>query len=292
MLRSMTGFGSGRASVAGEELTVEVKSVNHKFCEVKVRLPRELSALEPVLVKAVKDRIFRGAVDVTVRWDSARATTAVARVDTALAQEYRQAYRALADAIGARDEVPLTAVATMPGVIRMEERAVELDSASQSAGQALDQALSALLEMRVKEGAAVEADFRGRLELIERLSSQIGALSPSALAEYRTRLSQRIADLAAGVTLDPQRLAQEVAILADRTDVTEELTRLSSHIGQFRALMAAREPTGRKMDFLVQEMHREVNTTGSKSQYAAISERVVALKVEIERLREQVQNIE
>jgi uncharacterized protein (TIGR00255 family) len=292
MLKSMTGFGAGRARVGDEEFSVELRSLNHKFCEVKARLPRELSTLEPVLVKQVKDRLARGAVELFVKRQTATASGTVPVIDVALAKEYARAFRELAQALGAPAEVSWAQVATQPGVMKLEEKGVDVESATQAVHEALEQALKALEQMRQTEGESIYADLDARLKLIEGWSREVFALAPRAVEEYRQRLSERVAELARGVAVDPQRLAQEVAMFAERTDIAEESTRLASHLEQFRALMASSEPAGRRMDFLVQEMHREVNTTGSKSQHAEISARVVSMKAEVERIREQVQNVE
>jgi uncharacterized protein (TIGR00255 family) len=292
MLKSMTGFGAGRARVGDEEFSVELRSLNHKFCEVKVRLPRELAALEPVVSKQVKDRLARGAVELLVKRQTATASGTVPTVDVALAREYARAFRELADALGAPADISWAQVATQPGVMRLEEKGMDVESATQAVQSALEQALAALEQMRRVEGEAIYADLDARLKLIEGWSREVAALAPKAVEEYRQRLAERVADLARGITVDPQRLAQEVAVFAERTDIAEEVTRLASHLEQFRALMTSTEPAGRRMDFLVQEMHREVNTTGSKSQHAEISARVVSMKAEVERIREQVQNVE
>src|SRR4051812_429736 len=292
MLRSMTGFGSGRARVQDEELTVELKSLNHKFCEVKARLPRELGTLEPMVTKAIKDRLARGAVEVFIKRQTPGAPASAPQVDTALAREYLRALLELARAIGAPEQVTLRDVATLPGVLRVEERGVDAESAQRALETALQEALERLTEMRAREGDSIRADLESRLAFLEAGAAKLEALAPRQVAEYQKRLEERIAELARGVAVDPQRLAQEVAYLAERTDVAEEMTRLRSHLGQFRDLIASNEPSGRKMDFLVQEMHREVNTTGSKSQHPEIALNVVAMKAELERIREQVQNVE
>ncbi|SEU05267.1 YicC/YloC family endoribonuclease [Stigmatella erecta] len=292
MLKSMTGFGAGRARVGDEEVSVEVRSLNHKFCEVKARLPRDLSALEAGVVKQVKDRLARGSVEVQVKRQVVTASGTVPVVDVALAREYARAFRELASALGSPAEVSWTQVSTQPGVIRLEEKGMDVESASKAVLVALDQALGALEQMRQVEGESIRADLDARLKLIEGWSREVAALAPRAVEDYRQRLTERVAELARGVAVEPQRLAQEVAMFAERTDIAEEVTRLASHLEQFRALMASNEPAGRRMDFLVQEMHREVNTTGSKSQHAEISTRVVSMKAEVERIREQVQNVE
>ncbi len=288
----MTGFGTGRAVVDGEEIVVEIKSVNHKFCEVKARVPKELAALESGLVRRVKDRVARGALDVTVKRSSRSATGLVPIIDYALASEYRRAFTELAAATGLADTTTVKDLAQMANVMRLEEPQVELSKAGEALEQAIDAALAALQAMRSVEGQALEKDLFGRLDLVASAVKELEREAPQSVVAYRTRLADRIAELAQGLTIEPQRLAQEVAVFAERSDVAEELTRLNSHLEQFRALFAAPEPAGRKLDFLVQEMHREVNTTGSKSASGAMTRLVVQLKAELERIREQVQNVE
>lgn len=288
----MTGFGTGTATAGVESLTVELRSVNHKFCEVKVRLPRELSALEGSLQKLVKDRLARGAVDVSVRRASRTTLGVVPQVDVALAREYRRAWGELARALELPDTVTVKDMASQPNVIRLEEPQVGLEDAGKAAESALGAALEALEKMREKEGLALAADLSARLALVGQWVEEVKVLAPRATDLYRARLSERIAELSKGLAVDPQRLAQEVAFFSERTDVAEEMTRLASHLEQFHELLRSKEPSGRKMDFLVQEMHREVNTTGSKSQHADISNRIMQLKAELERIREQVQNVE
>lgn len=292
MLRSMTGFGSGTATAGSESLTVEIRSVNHKFCEVKVRVPRELSALEPTLVKLVKDRVARGAIDVTVRRAARTSTGVVPQVDLPLAKEYLRAWRELGKELGLGESVSIRDIATSLNVIRLEEPQLPLEDANKAVESALVIAIEQLHRMREKEGVALKADLSNRLGLVATWVKEVQALAPKAIEAYRARLSERIAELSQGLAVDPQRLAQEVAFFAERTDVAEEMTRLDSHLVQFEELLRSKEPSGRKMDFLVQEMHREVNTTGSKSQHADISARVMQLKAELERVREQVQNVE
>ncbi len=292
MPKSMTGFGSGRASAGTEEISVELKAVTHKFCEVKVRTPRELSSLEPLAVKQVKDRVARGAVELTLRRASSTIGGEVPKVDLELAKHYRAALSQIAQATGVPDQPELRDIALQAGVLRLEETAVDLDAAGKALTQALGQALDGLNSMRLHEGLAIATDLTSRLAKLRAVVAQLELLAPQAVDEYKARLNKRIAELSGGHPLEPARLAQEVALFADRTDVAEELTRLSAHFKQFDELLHSKEPAGRKLDFLVQEMHREVNTTGSKSQHPEISTRVVELKSELERLREQVQNVE
>ncbi len=291
MIRSMTGFGAGRGAAGAEALDVEVRSVNHKFCEVKVRLPRELAALEHDALKVVKERLARGGVDVSIRRGGPAGGLAP-RVDLALAEAYARAFEELRARLGLPGGATLADVAAADGVLRLDEPALELDAARAALRSALGQALDALVAMRASEGEALARDLTGRLDGIEALVARAAALVPQTVEHHRVRLAERVEELTRGIALDPARLAQEVALFADRTDVTEEVTRLGSHLAQARALLRGGEPAGRKLDFLVQEMHREVNTIGSKSQSAEIAAIVVTAKAEVERMREQVQNVE
>jgi uncharacterized protein (TIGR00255 family) len=291
MIRSMTGFGAGRGGAAGEVVEAEVRSVNHKFCEVKARLPREMAALETDLVRQVKDRLARGGVEFSLRRTTARGALSP-RVDAELAAEYARAFEEVRARLGLSGQVSLSEVLAADGVVTLEERAVDLESARTAGTAALAAALDALLAMREREGAALSRDLESRLTVVEGIAARLAELSPRSVEDYRARLHERVAELSRGLAPDPARLATEVALFADRTDVTEELTRLSSHVAQMRGLLASGEPAGRKMDFLVQEMHREANTVGSKSQSAEAAAAVVSLKAEIERMREQVQNVE
>ncbi len=291
MIRSMTGFGAGRGGASGEEIDVEVRSVNHKYCEVKARLPRELYALEQDVVRAVKDRLARGGVEVSVRRASAGGAV-VPQVDVALAEAYARAFAEVQARVGLPGTVTVADVLAAEGVIRLAERAVDVEAAGVAVRAALGGALDALVAMRAREGEALARDLSARLDAVEAAVARVAELSPQVVEQQRKRLAERVAELTGGIPLDPARLVQEVALFADRTDVAEEITRLRSHVAQVRALLRVAEPAGRKLDFLVQEMHREVNTIGSKSQNAELASIVVGLKAEIERMREQVQNVE
>lgn len=288
----MTGFGTGRARAGEEELSVEVRAVNHKHLEVKVRLPRELTALEAAVLKAVRARCVRGAVDVGVRRSASTASGAVPTVDQAMAQAWREALRAVARAVELADVPTAAQIANQPGVVRMEEPVTDLAVAEGALDRALAEALDALVAMREREGRALESDLSTRLARVATLAAEVAALAPRTVEAYRARLHERVAELLKGAPVDEARLVQEVALFAERTDVAEEATRLQAHLDAFRGFLGASEPAGRRMDFLVQEMHREVNTTGSKSQSTEISTRIVELKAELERIREQVQNVE
>jgi len=288
----MTGFGSGRAIVGTEEVAVELRSVNGKFCDVKPRLPRELQALEAAAVRQVKERIARGAVDLFVHRSAADGGDLIPKVDEALADRYVEAFRALRDRLGLAGEVTLADVIGAEGVLSVEHRSPDLEAAEQALRAALDEALDRLVAMREREGRALRDDLAARLETIRGHVARVAEEAPAAVRQHQERIAQRVEELTGGIPLDPQRLAQEVALLAERSDVAEEITRMESHTAQFARLLEADEPAGRRMDFLVQEMLREVNTIGSKSQWAPIAALVVELKAEIERIREQVQNVE
>jgi len=286
----MTGFGAGSATVDGEQVSVEVRAVNQKFVDVKARLPRELGALESELVQQVKAKLARGAIDVQVHRRAVQGNSAV-EIDLEMAREYARAYAELGAALGLKDGVTPRSIFEAEGVVRLVERPAAMEAARLALQAALGEALGQLIAMREKEGEALERDLSSRLEVMAGLSRQIGAEAPAALAEHRRRLQARVKELVS-VPLEPGRLEQEVALLADRTDVAEELTRLDSHLEQFGELLARPGPAGRRLDFLSQELHREVTTLGNKSQSAAIARLVIEMKTEAERIREQVQNVE
>lgn len=294
MIRSMTGFGAGRAKVGDEEVAVELRSVNGKFCEVKARLPREYQALEVDIAKQIKARLTRGGVEVFVKRLSGSARSAVQpRIDLALAHEYAGLYEQLAKELSLPAEKPsVSALLAHEGVLLLEERETDLDLAGEAVRLALDDALAELEKMREREGKALAEDLLARATHLRDHAALVAQQAPKVIEAYKARLQARIQELSAGVGVDPARLAQEVAIFADKSDVAEELTRLASHLDQFEKLCIGDEPAGRRMEFLVQEMGREVNTTGSKSQSAEIASTVVELKAELERIREQVANVE
>jgi len=288
----MTGFGAGRGEAGGEAISVELRSVNGKFCEVKPRVPRELSALEPELVKTIKARISRGVIDAFVRREAGGARGPAPRADLPLAAAYAKALRDLKESLGLAGEPTVQDLAAMEGVISIGDTAPDPQAAATALQQAVSAAIDALDQMRRREGEALARDLSARLDAIEKGAREVARLAPLQVDAVRERLASRIAELTRGVSLDPARLVQEVAVFADRTDVTEELTRLASHLAQARGLISSQAPAGRKLEFLVQELNREINTIGSKSQHAGIAGMVVELKAELERIREQVQNVE
>lgn len=288
---SMTGFGAGAADEGGEALTVELRSVNGRHCEVKARLPRELASLEGVLVKRVKERLARGNVDAMVRRSTSGASVS-ARVDPAALAAVAEALKSAAAAAGLEARVGIADLLQIPGLVTLEERAPDLAAAERALIRALEQALSVLVEARRREGAALAADLSARIGTLRRLRDEVAKAAPASVETYRERLRARVKDLAPDVAVDPGRLEQEVVFFAERVDVAEELTRLAAHLDEFERVMAKEGPAGRTLEFVLQEIHREVNTTGSKSQSPELARLVVEMKAEVERLREQVANVE
>ena len=293
MIRSMTGFGAGRAQAGGESVAVELRSVNGKFCDVRTHLPRELAGLEPVVARIVKSRVARGVVDVNVRREAPGSVRGAApRVDLGLAAAYAKALREMRAELGLSGELTLHDLVGLEGVVGLSEIVADPEPAAKALEGALADALDALDDMRRREGEALARDLSVRLGAVETGAAAIRAAAPQSVEAYRERLAARVAELSRGVPADPARLAQEVAFFAERVDVSEELTRLASHLAQLRALVASDAPAGRRLEFLVQEVNREVNTVGSKSQNAGIAAQVVEVKAELERVREQIANVE
>ncbi|HIU45933.1 MAG TPA: YicC family protein [Candidatus Fimadaptatus faecigallinarum] len=291
MPRSMTGYGRCILARDGREVTLELKSVNHRFLDIAFRMPRSFAFLESELRARMAERLTRGHVDVFISYKNTRADARQVRLDGQLLNAYLTALRAGGSQAGLDDDLCLRDVLNMQDVLSVEEAEEDQEALSALVYDALDAALASLAQMRTTEGAALQADVMARLERLETLSQEMDARAPEWLAEYREKLRARIDEICSA-QLDETRLAQEVALTADRAAIDEETVRLRSHISQMRALLASDEPTGRKLDFLVQEMNREVNTTGSKSSDIRLTNLVVEAKSEIEKIREQIQNIE
>ena len=290
-MRSMTGYGRRQASLDGREITVEVKTVNHRFLDVSVRLPRALSFAEDAVRKQLAETLRRGHADVTVAYENRRADAREVRVDEALARQYAAALKKLQAATGAQADCGLSFIAAQPDVLSVAVCQEDEAAVLSLLREALASALSDVTAMREKEGAALEKDLSLHLDLLAGLRDQIAALAPGVPRQYQEKLRQRLAEM--GVPpLDEQRLAQETALVADRCAIDEELARLLSHIQQMRDTLRETGETGRRLDFLIQELNREANTIGSKASDAEITKLVVAAKSEIEKMREQVQNAE
>jgi len=291
MILSMTGFGAAKALVGSEELLIELRSVNHKYCDIRVRLPKELAACEASLVRFLKSRLSRGAIEVSVRRSTESTGLAVPRLDGALLQSYQKLFEEVQKTLGASCTMSAKEWVLLPGVLKLEETQLNVEAATAALHGALEEAFGQLLAMRKAEGELIFADLSQRLCLICTHAQKLKTLTAVATEDFRSRLETRLAELTSSA-IEPQRLAQEVVIFAERTDVAEELTRLWAHCTQVEKLLHAQEPAGRRLDFLLQEMGREVNTIGAKSQHAEISLLVIEMKAELERIREQIQNVE
>ena len=288
----MTGFGRGEATSQSRAFTVEVQSVNHRFLEVRCRVPKRLTGLEPRIQQAIQARFSRGHFDVLVLDKDLDGRGRTLKVDVPLATQYVDALRTLQQALGLPGQVTLEMLTAQRELIAVEESAESLDESWGELSPALARALEALTEMRRREGEALVANLRAHLGEVEATLTGIVERTPALVQAQRDRLRERVAELLDGRLPDPARLEQEVALLAERSDVAEECDRLHSHLHQFRAALEQPGPQGRRLDFLLQEMHREANTIGSKSADAWLAHEVVRLKTSIERLREQVQNLE
>ncbi len=291
MIKSMTGYGKGESTYGGGCITVEIRSVNHRYGEVFVKLPRNLIVFENDVRKLVSERLKRGKIEVFVQHDQVTAGVSLA-VNIPLAKEYHEALIGLKNELGLAGEVTLPLIASQKDVLSSDENRVMDESLGDALMAAVRTGVENLESMRSKEGEALLDELLKRKEAVAVLAGEVARRAPGVVSDYAVRLKERLAQLVADSTVGEERLAQEVAIMADRCDITEELVRLDSHLKQFGSALALGEPVGRKLDFLLQEMSREVNTVGSKANDAEIAYRVVEMKTEIEKIREQVQNIE
>jgi uncharacterized protein (TIGR00255 family) len=299
MIHSMTGFGRSRFEVAGRNFDIEIRSVNHRHIDMRVRLPRFLAEGESLVKSMIQKGVGRGKVDVVIAPSSQSAelsAASVVQVDEALADRYLAAARSLARRGDLKTELDVSTLMTLPGVTKLAEVSVESEELEEVLRKGVREALDALVEMRALEGEGLSREIMGRLDVIEKLveglSDRAGQVLEAAKERFRKRTEQIRQETG---LLDEARLHQEIVIAADRLDITEELVRLRSHIEQFRGVLGGgREegPVGRRLDFLLQEFGREANTVGSKGSDASIAHQGVELKSEIERIREQVQNIE
>lgn len=289
----MTGYGRGEGARHGLKITVEVSSVNRKQTEVAVNLPRDLEVLEAQIRDDINRRVSRGRITVRVAVQSAPGVAAKTRVDLALARSYARDLRRLGKELSLEDNITVDLLARLPGVIQPAEEISQAEELWPATAAALSAALDMMLQMRAREGAFLARDLKSRVTRLRRGVARVQRLVPQVIQHYRAQLLQRIRD--AGLPapgLEEERLIKEVFYFADRSDVTEELTRLQSHFQQFDDCLKSAEPVGRTLDFLSQEINREINTLGSKASNSLISREVVLLKAELEKFREQVQNVE
>ena len=292
MLKSMTGYGRGEIIVDNYKLVIEAKSVNNRFLEVVVRLPRQLYSLENEIKKRVQAVFARGKIDVFISFDQVFNKRPPISIDKDLAIAYYNLLSGLSEELDLSDRIDAATLAKFPGVVSQEKEEDVLEVLGAHVFPALEEALRGLLEMRIAEGAELLTDFRQRLARIDSLRESVSVFAPQIAAEYRDKLRIRIAALLEGQEVDEARITNEAAFFADKADICEELTRLSSHLSQFTAALESDEPVGRKLDFIVQEINREVNTVGSKANSLEITALVIDAKSELEKIREQVQNIE
>lgn len=292
MIHSMTGFGRGQGQANGMDITVELRSVNHRFFEYSSRLPRAFGFLDEKLKSFLQERIARGKVDVSVYIDVTDAPGAEVAVNRTLAQAYASAARELADVCGVPNDLTARSLMQLPDVITVRRAAEDEDAVWAAVHGVTEQALERFLAMREREGARMREDVLNRRRTLLEAVAFVEERSPQTVREHMDKVQTRMRELLDGATVDEGRLLTEAGLIADRLAVAEETVRLRSHLDQLEALVNADEPVGRKLDFLVQEINRETNTIGSKSQDLSLTRRIVDMKSEIEKIREQIQNIE
>ena len=293
MIKSMTGYGRARQMLHKRDITVEVRSVNNRYLDCTVKMPRMYTFAEDAIKGCVQKAISRGKVDVFITVDASAADVAKVTVNRELAAGYVSALRELAEVCGSENfQVGPETLSRFPDVLTVTKADEDLESVSADLCAVLEEALAAYNTMRAVEGAKLAEDIGNRLTAIEAYTGQVEERSPQTVAEYRAKLTARMQEVLQSTTIDAQRILTEAAIYADKVAVDEETVRLRSHVAQLRTMLASDEPMGRKMDFLIQEVNRESNTIGSKCNDVAIAQVVVGLKAEVEKMREQVQNVE
>ncbi len=293
MLNSMTGFGRSEQHNGHFACKAEIRSVNNRFIEINTRLPKFLAALELPIKKLIKSRCARGSFDLFLSLETSDESSAdtVVKPNLGMASQYFQAFKQIKDELGLSGDIPIDALLNLKDIIKTEP--LTLDTSHESMiMETVEQAVSDLIEMRREEGKNLQADLAERLQGIRQLAASIQERQPAVLEEYRNRLREKVKTLTEGIELDETRLAQETALLADRCDIAEEITRLGSHLEQFNDLFQKDEPLGRKLEFITQEINRETNTIGSKSVDYQVSQQVIEIKSLLEKIREQIQNIE
>ena len=292
MIKSMTGYGSAKGTVEGLEITVELKSVNNRYLDTSVRLPRSFLFAEDLIKSGVQKHISRGKVDVFVSVNASAAGDMTVQVNEALLKGYVEAIRHIAGEYGLQDDLTALSAARFPDVLSVEKKDLDTDALSEGLSAITEAALNDFDAMRLREGEKLRDDVLSRLETINALVSTVEEKAPETVAAYRKRLETKMAEVLGSAGIDESRILTEAAVFADHIAVDEETVRLRSHMAQLRTMINGNSPTGRKIDFLIQEFNREANTIGSKCQNSEIAHVVVDLKSEIEKIREQIQNIE
>ena len=292
MIRSMTGYGRAEVLVNGRNILVEIRSVNHRYFEFSCRSPRAYGFLESRLKTYLQGKLSRGKVDVNVSIQTVEGSSASVQVNRELAASYVQALRALEEPLGLRDDLSLRVISRFSDIFTGNKETEDEDAIWADVLQVADEATGRFVQMRETEGAKMKEDVESRLDFILQAVEQVEARSPKTVEEYRARLYNKMSEVLGNTQIDEQRILTEAALYAEKIAVSEETVRLRSHVGQFRAILAQGGPVGRKLDFLIQECNRETNTIGSKAQDIEIARIVVDIKSEIEKIREQIQNIE
>jgi len=287
----MTGFGQGEAASDRYSARIELRSVNHRYLDMFLRVPKQYSQLEEVLRRVIAERVSRGRIEAAVSVEEFAQKERNVRLNAPLLQGYLRALEGIREILGS-DKITLSQILALPGVLEVEEPEADWEDLQKVLGEAAAQALDDLERMRAAEGARLFSDLQEKIVHLEELQSAVAQVAPQVVEDYRARLSERLRDLLHGTTLTEERFLAEVALFADRCSIDEELVRLGSHTQQLKELLHSTQPVGRKLDFLIQEMNREVNTIGSKSSSVQVAGLVVELKSELEKVREQVQNIE
>lgn len=292
MIKSMTGYGGAKGSAEGLSVSIELKSVNNRYLDVSVKLPRTLLFAEEPIKAAVGRHISRGKVDVFVTVDATASDDMEVRVNEPLLRGYIESLNAAAEKYGLQNDLTLMSVCRLPDVLSTDRREIDNSALMSGLGEILERALCEYDAMRLREGEKLRDDVLSRLDEISRLTGIVEENAPKTVEEYRARLEQKLQEVLGSTNIDESRILTEAAIFADKIAVDEETVRLRSHLSQLRGLCEGDSPAGRKMDFLIQELNRESNTIGSKCQNADIAHVVVELKAEIEKIREQIQNVE
>lgn len=291
MIKSMTGFGRGKYENEGRNYTVDIKSVNHKYTDISVRLPRFLNSEEDKIRKRISSAISRGKVDVLVTFENYSSKGTNIRINKELAKEYIRELKVLADETELEFNVDVIDISKFPEILKIEDEQDE-ELIGKELMIAVDDALNKFISMREIEGTRLVQDIEKRIYLIQDKVNEITGFSSTLVQEYMEKLKIRVSELLDPSTVDENRLMQEIVIFSDKSSIEEELTRLKSHISQFLDLIKQSSPIGKKIDFLIQEINREVNTIGSKANCLEITNRVIEIKTEVENIREQIQNIE
>jgi uncharacterized protein (TIGR00255 family) len=292
MLKSMTGFGRGEYQEQGREFLVEIKTVNHRYCDIYIKMPRQLSFLEDKVREVVGKSISRGKIDVFISFENHGEDSRKVVFDEVLAKAYIDALELLKAKYNLQDDISVSLISKFPDILKIEKPDEDEDELWKLLKITVEKALDALVVMREHEGQELKLNLLERAQYIETVLKGIEKRSSNVVKEYKIKLENRIKELLDQQNIDENRLAMEVAIFADRCSIDEEIVRLASHIGQMKDALSMQQPVGRKMDFLIQEMNREINTIGSKANDLTITKDVVEIKSELEKVREQIQNIE